>query len=768
MDSKEKPAPPRPGMRLRLAPTVQLKDPVCGMMVPSDSPLRATFEGTDYVFCCDGCRTRFVATPRAFLEPKPVVAPEKASSWTCPMHPEVVRDAPGDCPICGMALEPRAGSSEENPELRDMTRRLVVSAALTAPLVTIAMTLHASWLELLLATPVVLWGGWPFFVRAARSLVTRHLNMFTLIGLGVGVAYLYSVVATALPGVFPASFRDDRGRVGVYFEAAAAIVTLVLLGQVLELRARARTGHALRALLDLAPKRARRLRPDGTDEDVDLAAVVVGDRLRVRPGEKVPVDGVVLEGEGSVDESMLTGEPVPVAKGPGDRLVGATVNGTGGFVMRAERVGAETVLARIVELVGEAQRSRAPIQRAADAAAGLFVPAVVAVAVATFAIWAAVGPQPRLAHALVNAVAVLIIACPCALGLATPMSIMVATGRGATLGVLFRNAEALEGLARVDTLVIDKTGTLTAGRPEVVSAVALGALPEDELVRLAASLERRSEHPLAAAIGRAATARRLATAEPRSFEALAGRGVRGDVDGRPVALGSARFLADAGVEVASGATRADELRALGQTVVHVAVDGRLAGLLGVADPVKDTAAEALRALRAEGLRVVMATGDGAATALVVGRALGFDAADVVADASPADKAELVARLQREGRVVAMAGDGINDAPALARAAVGIAMGTGTDVAMQSAGVTLVRGELGGIVRARRLGRATLANIRQNLFFAFVYNGLGVPIAAGVLYPAFGLLLAPAFAAAAMSASSVCVIGNALRLRAVRV
>ncbi|HVU52759.1 MAG TPA: HAD-IC family P-type ATPase, partial [Polyangia bacterium] len=529
MDREENPKPPpRPGLRLRVAPTVLAKDPVCGMMVPADGPLRATFEGEDHVFCCDGCRRRFVAGPRAFLAPRPVTAPERASSWTCPMHPEIVRDAPGDCPLCGMALEPRAGASAESPELGDMTRRLAASAALTAPLVAIAMAhmlpgagalAHAPWrpwLELLLATPVVLWGGSPFFVRAARSLATRHLNMFTLIGLGVGVAYLDSVVATALPGAFPASFRDETGHVGVYFEAAAAIVTLVLLGQVLELRARARTGHALRALLDLAPKRARRVRDvdGGAEEDVDLAAVAVGDRLRVRPGETIPVDGVVLDGEGAVDESMLTGEPRPVPKGPGDRLVGATVNGAGAFVMRAERVGAETVLARIVALVGEAQRSRAPVQRAADAAATVFVPAVVAVAAATFAIWAAVGPAPRLAHALVNAVAVLIIACPCALGLATPMSIMVATGRGAALGVLFRNAEALEALARADTLVVDKTGTLTAGRPAVVSVVPTGALAEAELVRLAASLERRSEHPLAAAITRAAEARALGPAEP--------------------------------------------------------------------------------------------------------------------------------------------------------------------------------------------------------------------------------------------------------------
>ena len=783
MDPKDKPpttAPPR--RRLSLAPTVLAKDPVCGMMVPADAVLRATFEGNDYVFCAPRCRERFLATPRAFLAPKPAVAPERASSWTCPMHPEVVRDRAGSCPICGMALEPSVAgaSTEENPELRDMTRRLVISAALTAPLMLIAMAhmlpgaaalAHAAarpWIELLLATPVVLWGGWPFFERAARSIASRHLNMFTLIGLGVGVAYFDSVVATALPGLFPASFRDEAGQVGVYFEAAAGIVTLVLLGQVLELRARARTGSALRALLDLAPKRARRLRDDGTEDDVDLATVAVGDRLRVRPGEKIPVDGRALEGQGAVDEAMLTGEPMPVAKGPGDKLVGATVNGAGAFVMRAERVGKETVLARIVALVGEAQRSRAPIQRLADAAASVFVPAVVAVAAVTFALWAAVGPEPRLAHALVNAVAVLIIACPCALGLATPMSIMVATGKGATVGVLFRNAEAIEALAKVDTLLIDKTGTLTEGHPALVSVVALGALPEPELVRLAASLERPSEHPLGAALGRAATARGLPTVEPQAFEALAGRGVRGVVDGKALALGSARLMADVGVDAAAAAARADALRAEGQTIVYLAADGQLVGLLGVADPIKETAAEALRALRAEGLRVVMLTGDGEATAHAVARALAIDAADVIADALPADKAEAVARLQARGRVVAMAGDGINDAPALARAQVGIAMGTGTDVAMQSAGVTLVRGDLRGIVRARRLGRATLANIRQNLFFAFVYNMLGVPIAAGALYPVFGLLLAPSLAAAAMAASSVSVIANALRLRAVRV
>ncbi len=730
-------------------------------MVPEDAPLRATFEGQTYVFCAARCRERFVADPRRFLSAAQPAGMEEASAgaWTCPMHPEIVRPAPGSCPICGMALEPRAITldEQENPELRDMTRRFWVGVALTAPLMVVAMghllpDALAGWVQLALATPVVLWCGWPFFVRAAQSVASRNLNMFTLIGLGVGVAYAASVVATPL----------HRAQ---YFEVAATVVTLVLLGQVLELRARGRTGAAIRALLGLAPKQARRVRPDGVDEDVPLDAVQRGELLRVRPGEKIPVDGVVVEGRGAVDESMITGEPMPVAKGPGDRLVGATVNGTGGLVMRAERVGSETVLAQIVRLVSEAQRSRAPIQRLADAASRVFVPAVVAVALATFAVWALVGPHPRLPNALVAAIAVLIIACPCALGLATPMSIMVASGLGASMGVLFRNAEAIEVLRKVDTLVVDKTGTLTEGRPRVVTIEPTPGTTEAQLLRLAAGLERGSEHPLGAAILRAAAERGVAPGEARHFESVTGRGVRAAIDGRDGALGSAHFMGDLGVDVAAAAARAGELRAQAQTVVHVAEGGKLAGLLGVADPIKDTTAAALGELRAGGLRVVMVTGDGEATARAVAAKLGID--DVFADLKPADKVGVVERLQAEGRVVAVAGDGINDAPALARAQVGIAMGTGTDVAMHSAGVTLVGGDLRGIARARRLSAATMRNIKQNLFLAFVYNALCVPIAAGVLYPAFGLLLSPTMAAGAMAASSVSVITNALRLRADR-
>jgi Cu+-exporting ATPase len=681
-----------------------------------------------------------------------------------------------------MALEPRAVTlqAEDNPELRDMTRRFWVGVALSAPLMSIAMAhllpfdaVHAfvrsparPWIELVLATPVVLWGGWPFFARAAGSVVRRSLNMFTLIGLGVGVAYAYSVIAAVAPGIFPASFRDEAGHVGLYFEAAAAIVTLVLLGQVMELRARSRTGAAIRALLGLAPKLARRIRPDGTDEDVELAAVHPGDRLRVRPGEKIPVDGTVTEGRSAVDESMITGEPIPVEKTTGDRLIGATVNGTGGLVMTAERVGAETMLAQIVKMVSEAQRSRAPIQRLADVVASSFVPAVIAISAMTFAVWAFVGPDPKLAHALVNAIAVLIIACPCALGLATPMSIMVATGKGATMGVLFKNAEAIEILRKVDTLVVDKTGTLTEGRPKLVSLVPAGSVAELDLLHLAASLERGSEHPLAAAIVQGAEARGAKVAEAKDFASLTGRGVQGVVDGRPVALGNAQLMQDLRVDVTALSARADELRADAQTVMFVAVDGKLAGLVAVADPIKETAATAIRELRAAGLRIVMLTGDNQTTARAVAAKLGLD--DVVAEVLPADKVAVVKRLKAEGRTVAMAGDGINDAPALAEAHVGIAMGTGTDVAMESAGVTLVKGDLRGIVRARRLSGATLANIKQNLFFAFVYNSLGVPLAAGALYPVFGLLLTPTVAAAAMAFSSVSVIGNALRLRSARV
>jgi Cu+-exporting ATPase len=716
------------------------------------------------------------------LEPAGVTLPAERVEWTCPMHPEVVRDEPGSCPICGMALEPRTVTLDEpdNPELVDMARRLRVSAALTVPLVVLAMGRHlvpqmfpdslvhgglGSLIELLLATPVVLWGGWPFFVRAVDSLRFRSLNMFTLIGLGVAVAYLYSLPATLAPGIFPASFRDEHGQVGVYFEAAAVIVTLVLLGQVLELRARGRTGAALRALLGLAPRTARKLFADGAERDVPLAEVQVGDRLRVRPGEKVPVDGAVIEGSGAVDESMVTGEPMPVEKGPGDALIGATVNGTGSLVMEARRVGGDTLLSQIVQLVAQAQRSRAPVQRLADKVASWFVPAVVAVAVLTFAAWAVWGPDPAMAFAIVNAVAVLIIACPCALGLATPMSIMVAAGKGATAGVLFRNAEAIERLRDVDTLVVDKTGTLTIGKPKLVAVSPLEGLDEAELLRLAGSLERGSEHPLATAVVAAAEARGIALTGPSDVRSVTGKGIVGKVGGRTVALGNAALLAAEGVDAAALTAGAEERRREGQTILYAAVDGRAAGVLAVADPIKDTTAEALRELHGEGLRVVMLTGDSRATAEAVARRLGID--DVQAEVLPEDKASVVRHLQQQGRVVAMAGDGINDAPALAQADVGIAMGTGSDVAMESAGVTLVKGDLRGIVRARRLSRATMRNIRQNLFFAFVYNALGVPLAAGVLYPFTGLLLSPVVAAAAMSLSSVSVIGNALRLRAAR-
>jgi len=791
-------------------------DPVCGMTVGADTPHHVTHDGTEYCFCSASCAAKFQADPGKYLdealesepqspgrsytcpmhpevrEPKPgscpscgmalepvgVQAPATKTEWVCPMHPEVVRDQPGSCPKCGMALEPRTvtAEAEANPELADMTRRFWVSLALTVPLLVVAMGAYLpgqllerfasartlTWIELVLASPVVLWGGWPFFVRGWQSIVLRSLNMFTLIGLGVGVAYAYSVVAAVWPGLFPPSFRESTGEVGVYFEAAGVIVTLVLLGQVLELRARSQTGAAIKALLGLAPKTARRVREDGKDEDVPLDQVQPGDRLRVRPGEKVPVDGEVLEGASSVDEAMVTGESIPVEKGPGDKVIGATVNGTGSLVMRADRVGADTLLSRIVQMVAEAQRSRAPIQKLADVVAGYFVPAVVGIAVVTFIVWAWIGPEPRMTHALINAVAVLIIACPCALGLATPMSIMVATGKGATAGVLFKNAEAIEVMRKVNTLVVDKTGTLTVGKPKLVTVAPLEGLDDKGLLRLAASLERGSEHPLADAIVSGAGDRGVELVNAEAFESVTGKGVTGRIDGRSVALGNLKLLDGLGVDPGPLAARAEALRGDGQTVMFVAVDGRAAGLVGVADPIKGTTPAAIRALHAERIRIVMLTGDSRTTAQAVAKMLGID--DVVAEVLPDQKADAVKRFQDEGRVVAMAGDGINDAPALAQAQVGIAMGTGTDVAMESAGVTLVKGDLTGIVRARRLSRGTMRNIKENLFFAFVYNALGVPIAAGVLYPFFGLLLSPVIAAAAMSFSSVSVVGNALRLR----
>jgi Cu+-exporting ATPase len=746
----------------------EVVDPVCGMsLTPADAVGHLDYRGHTYYFCAENCLYRFRADPEAFVggAPPPAVEAPAGASYTCPMHPEIVRDQPGACPICGMALEPRLVSLEEgpNPELIDMTRRFRVSAVLTGPLLVGAMGgFIPQWLELALAAPVVLWGAWPFFVRGWLSIVNRSLNMFTLIALGVAVAYGYSVVAALLPELFPAGFRDASGDVGVYFEVAAVIVTLILLGQVLELRARSQTGAAIRKLLGLAAKSARRLRDDGTEEDVPLEAVQVGDRLRVRPGEKVPVDGVVLQGSSAVDESMVTGEPIPVEKHTDDRVVGATVNGTGALVIRAEKVGADTLLARIVAMVAEAQRSRAPIQKLADVVSGYFVPAVIAIAVATFLVWAAVGPEPRLAHALVNAVAVLIIACPCALGLATPLSIMVATGHGATMGILFRNAEAIEVLRKVDTLVVDKTGTLTEGKPRLVTIVPAGGIGEPALLRAAGSLERGSEHPLAAAIVKGAEDRWVTLVEARDFRSVTGKGVTGTVDNGQVALGNRALMGDLGVDLGALGEKAEALRAEGQTVMFVAINRKLAGLVGVADPIKENTPEAIDTLHQEGIRIVMLTGDSRTTAQAVARKLNID--DVIAEVLPDQKVEVVKRLQAEGRVVAMAGDGINDAPALAQAQVGIAMGTGTDVAMESAAVTLVKGDLRGIVRARRLSRATMANVKQNLFFAFIYNAAGVPVAAGVLYPFFGLLLSPMIAAAAMSFSSVSVIGNALRLR----
>jgi Cu+-exporting ATPase len=770
-------------------------DPVCGMTVePATAAGSHTHAGQTHWFCSRHCLERFAADPDRFLAPPPAASPHghghghspppaaapPGGQWTCPMHPEIVRDGPGSCPICGMALEPRvpsAGGDGDNPELADMTRRFWASAVLTFPLLVLAMgsmwsaIAHAvpaglrGWLELALASPIVLWGGWPFFVRFRDSIANRSPNMFTLIGLGVAVAYVYSVVAVLAPGIFPPAFRGHGGGVELYFEPAAVIVTLVLLGQVLELRARGRTGAAIRALLKLSPKRARRVRPDGGEEDVPLEHVHPGDRLRVRPGESVPVDGAIEEGGTSVDESMVTGESMPVSKRAGDRVIGATVNGTGTFVMRAERVGADTLLARIVHMVGEAQRSRAPVQKLADAVSRVFVPAVVAAAALTFVVWAAAGPPPRLAYALINAVAVLIVACPCALGLATPMSIMVAAGKGAHAGVLFKNAEAIELLGKVDTLIVDKTGTLTEGKPRLVAIVPAAGAAEADLLRLAAAVERGSEHPFAAAIVAGAAERGVAPEAAAQFQSHTGKGVTGRVALRRVAVGNRALMDDLGVDTSALSADADRRRGEGATVAFVAADGRLAGLLAVADPIKATAPEALARLAAGGVRVVMVTGDNRATAAAVAAKLGI--ADVVADVLPEQKLAEVKRMQAAGRVVAMAGDGINDAPALAQAQVGIAMGTGTDVAIESAGVTLVKGDLGGIARARALSRATMANIRQNLLFAFLYNALGVPIAAGVLYPSSGLLMSPMIAAAAMSWSSVSVIANALRLRRAR-
>ena len=804
-------------------------DPVCGMMVnPNSAAGSYEHKGKTYYFCSAHCLNKFRQDPERFikestkteetkpvaiesrrssqaeytcpmhpevkqegpgscpkcgmaLEPVTISAPKEKIEYTCPMHPQIVRDAPGNCPICGMALEPRTVSlaGEENEELKDMRRRFWVSAVLTIPALAIGMSdlipgaplqrlvppSVSAWVQLVIASPVILWGGWPFFVRLWQSLVHRSPNMFTLIGLGVGVSYGYSVVATVFPDIFPHSFRGHGGSVPVYYEVAATITTLVLLGQVLELKARSRTSAAIKALLGLAPKTARRIAPDGSEQDVPLDQVQAGDMLRVRPGEKIPVDGVVVEGKSSIDESMVTGESIPVEKGANDKVIGATVNATGSFVMKAERVGAETLLSQIVQMVAEAQRSRAPIQKLADRVSAYFVPAVIVIAVAAFIIWAMVGPEPQLTYALIIAVAVLIIACPCALGLATPMSIMVAMGKGAQTGVLFKNAEAIELLREVNTLVLDKTGTLTEGKPKLVTVTPAPGVNERELLRFAASLERGSEHPLAAAIVAGAIERGVELVNAASFDSNTGKGVRGKIEGCDVSLGNPTLMEELGIDVKEMAAQAEKFRADGQTVMFVSLDGKVAGLVGVADPIKESTPEAIRQLHEDGIRIVMLTGDSRTTANAVAAKLNID--EVAAEVLPNQKAEIVKRYQSQAQKVAMAGDGINDAPALAQADVGIAMGTGTDVAIASADVTLVKGDLRGILRARRLSRATMGNIKQNLFFAFVYNALGVPIAAGVLYPFFGLLLNPMIAAAAMSFSSVSVIGNALRLRRVQ-
>ena len=755
-------------------------DPVCGMKVdPFKTPHHAEHGGHEFHFCGAGCRTKFVADPAKYLEPRAPGPPAPAGTiYTCPMHPQVRQEGPGACPICGMALEPETFTADAGPnhELIDMTRRFWVGLVLAAPVFVLEMGAHlgldalvpmkiSAWIQFALSTPVVLWAGAPFFQRGWASLLSRHLNMFTLIAMGVGVSYGYSLVALFAPGLFPPAFRDAMGGVPVYFEAAAVITVLVLLGQVLELRAREQTSGAIRALLDLAPKTALRVRPDGTDEEIGLDLVQVGDRLRVRPGEKIPVDGELVEGRASIDESLVTGESMPVTKEPGAKAIAGSINRTGSFVMRAEKVGAETLLSRIVQMVAEAQRSRAPIQRMADLVSGWFVPAVIGAALVAAAVWGAVGPEPRLTYALVAAVSVLIIACPCALGLATPMSIMVGVGRGAQAGVLIKNAEALERFEKIDTVVFDKTGTLTEGRPAVTAIQAAAGFDESELLRLAASLERGSEHPLADAILRAANDRGLGLSEPSGFDSPVGKGVLGAVDGKALMLGGARLMGEEGIDTGALEGAADALRKDGATVIFVTVDRVLAGLFGIADPIKASSAEAVRALKADGVRLVMMTGDNRTTALAVAAKLGIE--EVEAEVLPQDKAKVVQDLRAAGRVVAMAGDGVNDAPALAAAEVGIAMGAGSDVAIESAGVTLLQGDLQGLVLARRLSRAVMRNIRQNLMFAFAYNVAGVPIAAGVLYPAFGLLLSPAIAAAAMALSSVSVIGNALRLRAVR-
>ncbi len=766
-------------------------DPVCGMATEKSGDfIQHKHGGKTYYFCSPHCLEKFKKDPDSYAEaesePEPPEQREKGKGqkYTCPMHPEVVQDGPGNCPKCGMALEPLIVSlteEEDDSEYKDMRRRFIVSTILTTPLLIIAMREFLpggrllenlvtaktyEWIEVLLATPVVLWGGWPFFVRGVQSVINKSLNMFTLIGLGVSVAYVYSLIAVFFPQIFPETMRTAGGAVDVYFEAAAVIVTLILLGQVMELRARSRTGAAIKALLGLAPKTARKINEDGTEVDIPLEHVQVGDVLRVRPGEKIPVDGVVLEGISSVDESMISGEPMPVLKEPGAKLIGATVNTTGALVMRAEKVGSDTLLARIVQMVAEAQRSRAPIQKLADLVAGYFVPAVIGIAILAFIIWYTFGPEPRLAHGLIVAVSVLIIACPCALGLATPMSIMVATGKGATMGVLFKNAEAIETMRKIETLVVDKTGTLTEGKPKLTGVVTADNVDEKQLLTMAASLEKNSEHPLAAAIVEGALARGASPVEPKNFDSHTGKGVSGTVNGKKVILGNLKLMEDFKIDISNLADRAEEMSKEGQTVMFVAVEGQASGLLAVSDPIKESTPGAIKALHAEGIRIVMLTGDNRATAEAVASRLDID--EVVAEVLPDEKAAVVKKFQDEGRMVAMAGDGINDAPALAQAHVGIAMGTGTDVAMESASVTLVKGDLSGIVRARKLSRATMRNIKQNLFFAFIYNSLGVPVAAGVLYPIFGILLSPVIAAAAMSASSVSVVTNALRLRKLNV